>query len=238
MLQKILKPDAQQNTSFDLLTAAGSPAYSFPVNVIDNLRYLIARIQRTQPFPTRLALASALRGEGVTYLTYALGTTLAHDRPSQVCVVDLNWHWPGQSPFASQVNLGLAGVLSGEAALEDVITPTSLANLWVLPAGRLEADKRALVAGSAVLHQQIEQISQRFDHLIIDLPAVLSTSDSITLAALSTAMCLVIKQGVTNDSDVRAALDVISHLPILGTILNQVSYHAPAPWIEMLLNQD
>jgi Mrp family chromosome partitioning ATPase len=238
MLQKIIKPDTQENAAFDLLTAAGSPAYSFPGKVIDNLRYLIARAQRSQPFPARLGMISALRGEGVTYLAHALGATLAQDRPAQICVVDLNWHWPVPSPFAGPENKGLADVLSGTASLDKVIAPTNLYNLWVLPAGSLDKERRSLVAGCEALRAQIDQLSLRFDHLILDLPAVLATSDALTLAPLSTACCMVIRQGMTNDSDVRAALDVISHLNILGAVLNQVSYYTPAPWIDVLLDQE
>jgi Mrp family chromosome partitioning ATPase len=238
MLPKIINPDFELSSSFDLHTSAGAPAMSFPIKVIDNLRYLVARIQRSQPFPTRLALTSALRGEGVTYLTYALGTTLAHDRPASICIVDLNWHWPFQSPFVDPENPGIAGVCLGEAALDEVITTTGQANLSVLPAGSLSKDQYTFIAGSAGLQNLISQLGQRFDHLIMDLPAVLATSDSVTLAPLSNACCLVIRHGVTADSDARSALDVISHLPVLGTILNQVSFATPTPWIEMLLEKE
>jgi Mrp family chromosome partitioning ATPase len=212
----------------------GVPVYNFPIEVVDNLRYTITRIERNASLPLRLAIVSALREEGVTYLTQALAATVAHDMPLSVCVVDLNWWWPSTTILVGQDNPGLAGVFTGEATLEEIIVPTGLPNLALAPAGQLPIERRPVIARSQVLVQIMEQLSKEFDHLILDVPAVRATTDSVPLASLSDACCLVIRQGVTTAEDVRLALDEIDHLSILGVILNQVRLKTPRAILKLI----
>jgi Mrp family chromosome partitioning ATPase len=229
MQMKFWKRKTKEPASPSLILSKknGVPVYNFPIEVVDNLRYTVTRIERNSSLPPRLAIVSALREEGVTYLTQALAATVAHDMPVSVCVVDLNWWWPSATMLAGQDNPGLAGVFNGEATLEEIIVPTSLPNLALVPAGQLPAERRPVIARSQVLVQIMEQLSKEFDHLILDVPAVRATTDAVPLASLGDACCLVIRQGVTTAEDVRLALDEIDHLSILGVILNQVRLKTP-----------
>jgi len=205
----------------------GEPIHNFPGAVVDNLRHTITRIERNSPLPARLAIVSALREEGVTYLTQALAATLAHDMPVSVCVVDLNWWWPSTTTLVEEDNPGLAGMFTGEATLEDIIVPTNWPNMALVPAGHLPIERRPVIARSQMLVQIIEELSKEFDHLVLDVPAVRATTDAVPLASLGEACCLVIRQGVTTVEDVRLTLDEIDHLPILGVILNRVRLKTP-----------
>jgi len=55
----------------------GTPLQKFSGEVVDNLRYMVTRILRNGQLPSRLSMVSALRGEGVTYLSQALAATIA-----------------------------------------------------------------------------------------------------------------------------------------------------------------
>ncbi|NJO82711.1 MAG: CpsD/CapB family tyrosine-protein kinase, partial [Blastochloris sp.] len=63
--------------------------------------------------------------------------------------------------------------------------------------------------------------------VLLDIPAVLYTSDSIALASFSQSVALVTRQGVTPMNAVKSALDEIKHLPVLGVLLNQVRIYTP-----------
>lgn len=242
MWHKLQKPDMDPNSAFTVPDASGVPVFSYPNKVIDNIRYMLARIQRDHPehapLPRRLAMVSALRGEGVTYLCHALGATAANDFPVQVCMVELNWHWPYRSPLVNPENPGMAGVLNGWAKVEDALVPTGWPNLFVLPAGRFEPNQLPVLARSEQLRKLLNQLNERFDHLILDIPAILSTSDSVPLAGLANGICLVIRHGVTMETDVRAALDEIRHLPVIGTVLNQSEYATPSALVDLLVGRD
>jgi Mrp family chromosome partitioning ATPase len=212
----------------------GAPAYNYPFEVIDNLRYMVTRITCKEPLPARLAMVAALRQEGVTYLTQALATTIANDFKVRVCIVDLNWWWPASFRLAAEDNPGLVGVIAGKAKLEDVIAPTGWSNLAFVPAGEVPIEQRPVIARSEELRQILDDLKRQYDHLILDIPAVRATNDAIPLASLGDACCLVIRQGVTTMEDLRPALDEIDHLPMLGVILNKERLFTPAPILKLI----
>ena len=80
----------------------------------------------------------------------------------------------------------------------------------------------------------VTELRGRYDYVLIDVPAILSTSDAIPLASLTDSCCLVIRQGVTQIDDVRMALDDVSHLPMLGVIMNQVELKTPSFIMRMI----
>jgi hypothetical protein len=132
---------------------------------------------------------------------------------------------------------GLAGVIMDSVSLDDALTQTNQPNLALLPAGDLSLALRPAMARSVALKACIEQLSRRFDHVLLDIPAILTTSDAIALASLSSACCMVVRQGVTPVSSVRRALDDIKHLSMLGIVLNQARVTLPR-WVQTLVPQE
>jgi Mrp family chromosome partitioning ATPase len=220
--------------SLTIRDANDAPAVSFPGELIENLRYMITRLGQRGELPTTLSMVAALRQEGVTSLSLALAATIANDLMARLCVVELNWWWPSTSPLVSPGNRGLAAVIANEAGLDEVIVSTGWPNLSLLPAGDMPRDNRPVVARSLALKDTLKELSQRFDYLILDIPAILATNDAIPLAALGSASCLVIRQGVTSVEDVRLALDDIAQLKILGTVLNRAKLSTPPRLVKLI----
>ena len=206
----------------------GVPLMTFPSKVVAPLRHMVARAARNEPFPSRLAVMASLRQEGVTYLAHALATTMAHDMEATVCVIELNWQWPSNILSAVTDNGGLTAVLTNETKLDDAIIRTGLPNLALLPAGNMAIERRSSFARSSLLKETITQLSEQFDHLLLDIPAILASNDAIPLASLSADACLIVRQGVTAVEDARLALDDVDHLSILGVIMNQVHLYTPS----------
>jgi Mrp family chromosome partitioning ATPase len=205
---------------------------------------------------------AAMRGEGVTYTTLGLAATLASDMNVRVCAVELNWAWPGmtrQQPVtaarrrpwqrkpADTANAelgggsaggpGLAAVVSGAAKLDDALLPTSLPNLRILPAGNAPEAQRPALARSEQLTRCLDELSERFDHLLLDIPAIMVTSDSVAIASRCDACCVVVRQSVTRSTAIRQALDEIKHLTVLGVVLNQARFHTPR-WLLNAIPQE
>ena len=132
---------------------------------------------------------------------------------------------------------GLAAVLTGSAPLDEALVQTALPNLALLPAGDLTLAQRPAMARSDALKACIDRLGRRFDHIMLDIPAILATSDAIALASLGSACCIVVRQGVTPASNVRRALDDVKHLPMLGVILNQADTKLPR-WVRALVPQE
>ena len=203
---------------------------------VHSYRHMLSRLNREgYALPNKLGLLATLRQEGNTYTATALATTMATDLQKSICVVELNWHWPGLTKLLPQLESpGLAAVLQDEASLDDAIVATGLPNLSLLPAGELALEKRPITARSQKLTDTITELSQKFDHLLLDVPAILATSDAITLATLSDACALVIHQGVTPIGDVKRALDDVEHIQMLGVIMNQVAIKTPKLFLRMI----
>ena len=220
-------PDAPQ-LPVTIKAAAGTAGITFSGPVINSHRQLLDRLRRRSPLPAVLGLTATLREEGVTYSALALGATWAADTDAAICVVELNWYWPGlQNLVKETASPGVAGVLNQEATLEEALIATNLPNLHLLPAGEMPLARRPGAARGKPLPQTITMLKERFDCLLLDIPAILAVSDAVPLAALSDTVCLVIKQGVTTIESSKRALDEIAHLPIAGVILNQVAIKTP-----------
>ena len=215
-------------------TIDGQNLQTFPAEVIDALRLAVSRLISKKTLPPRLALVSALRQEGVTYISRALATIIANDLDTSVCAVELNWWRPDKTLILPEGNKGLAGVLADEIKLEQALMPTDRPNLLILPAGKMSVANRPVFARSDYLKETLLKLSEQCEYMILDIPAILSTNDSIPLASLGDACCLVVNQGVTSVEKVRLALDEIDQLPILGVIMNRVKIATPAPLLNLI----
>lgn len=233
-LRRKRKDDVEAVPPLALPAVDGTAARVFATDLVESLRHMITRLTRTEPLPPRVALTAALREEGVTTISEALATTIAHDLGARVCIVDLNWWWSAASPLVAADNAGLAAVLKEEATLDDVIAPTGWSNLAYVPAGELPQHQRPVTARSPELKQILAALEQRFDHLLLDVPAILATNDAVPLVSLAPACCLVVRQGVTSVENVQRALREIDHLTLLGVVLNQARLATPRPLLHLI----
>lgn len=203
----------------------------------------ITRLTATRPLPRTIALIAATRQEGVTYLAQAIGAIIASDLTRRVCVVELNWNWPrlgvahNEPPIAPPTPAGLAEVLAGVVRIDDALIPTSIEGLSLLAAGNLPLEQRSATIRGNALREQIALLRDRFDHLILDVPAILTTSDAIPLAGIADASCVIVRQGVTPRQTLLRALDDVKHLDMLGIMLNQVRVATPA-WLRGFIPQE
>ena len=248
LLRRFTNPTPQtHDLPIALRAANGDTICVFPADVISNIRQLENTLIYNHTMPKLLGLVAALGGEGVTYVSLALGTTLATDLPASICVVETNWYTPEQlarivgrrvaSPRAEPASAGLASVLNRTCTLDQALVPTTLPNLQLLPAGDMPTHLRPSMARSDALKQCLAQLSERFDHIILDIPAIHATSDAIALASLTNACCVVIRQGITPMAQVRQAIDSLQHLNLLGVVFNQMHSDLPR-WMHALIPQE
>lgn len=184
-------------------------------------RYLSAQLGRSDGLPSRLAFTSAISGEGVSFVSMAFAATLAHDTRRRVGLVQLNW-WNQNAE-----RKGLSDVILRGAQIEDVVLDTSDSCLAVIPSGYANGLDRAILARDGTLDKFLNVLEDQYDHLILDLPAVLLTSDSVVLADLTDALALVVRHGVTSYDQVEEAVRQLGEDRISGIILNQEQSRIP-----------
>ena len=178
--------------------------------------------------PPKTIMVTSLQPEdGKTSTVTNLATTLAQLGAGEVLVVDADMRRPnlheilgvGQAP-------GLSTFLTGQASLEQVIVPTRVPNLSMIPAGRSPLNPAELLA-SERLGQSLETLGRRFTHIVLDTGPIFGVSDALILAARVEGVVLVLRQGrAGRDVAQRAIRNLLSvRSRLLGVILNDVDVH-------------
>jgi Mrp family chromosome partitioning ATPase len=270
-----------------IIDDVGHLVHMTPPRVAGAMRYFLARVQLhdAQGLPERLALTSALIGEGVTYVTRSLAAAIAYDTDASVVIVDLTFRRPGgpnrpakgtsrrrtlkpagepvladaqakegaeeapaeEAPAegapaegapAEEIDDGdtkpdapsrptLADAIESDARLDDIIIPTTNPRLSMIQAGGVPVARRPALAQGRPLASLLDQLDERFDHVLLDLPPVLASSDAMNLAQLADAYVLVVRQGSTSEGQVEAAVDELQGGETLGVILNRFDSDIP-----------
>jgi succinoglycan biosynthesis transport protein ExoP len=120
---------------------------------------------------------------------------------------------------------GLAEVLTGQAALDDVLAATTVSNLDLLSAGAVPPDPPALL-GSVKMDELLNQLCARYQHVIIDSAPVMPISDSIVLSQHVDGVVMVVGRTTSRQLVKRACLRMSdAGAKLLGAVLNRISAH-------------
>jgi len=206
----------------------------FPAALVESLRYLVGRFQLGEnvELRSRIAVVSALHGEGVTTISRTLAAVIANDLDVRVCWVDLSWP-ADRSPNAAAEIQGYDGIyeiLSGRVALEAALQHTDDPRLVILRAGRIPDPQRAELARSPLLAVLLDDLEKQFDCVVFDMPPILAGSAGLGLVRHTDAYLLVVRHGVTTTQQVRAAADELRAVPSIGVVLNRYRSRVPG-WL-------
>lgn len=93
----------------------------------------------------------------------------------------------------------------------------------VLPSGPIPPDPSALL-GSRGMAELLDQLSQRYDLVLVDAPPLLATPDAAVLAGRAGGTLLVVRIGRTRRAQLRRATAALrsADARVLGTVLNMV----------------
>jgi polysaccharide biosynthesis transport protein len=170
-----------------------------------------------------ITVSSSRPREGKTTTTIYLGTTMAQSG-QKVLLIDTDLRRPRlHKSLGVSRERGITTLLLGEATYEDVIKSTDVPNLYVLPCGPQPPNPAELLLTKR-FKTVLEDLSQRFDRILLDSPPLLAVTDAAVLARTSEGVVLVAQSGATRIDDVAASVRQIRDVeaPILGVILNTV----------------
>ncbi|GAA3255719.1 polysaccharide biosynthesis tyrosine autokinase [Nonomuraea helvata] len=173
--------------------------------------------------PKSLVITSCLPNEGKSSTCSNLAITLAQ-AGWQVLLVDADLRRPRLPDyFGIEGAVGLTDVLIGKARLAEVIQTWGEPRLSVLPSGQIPPNPSELL-GSRMMHQLLDQLTDKYDMVIIDAPPLLPVTDAATLAAVCDGVLLVARYGKTRQEHVQRAMEQLTSVKarIVGTVLNFV----------------
>lgn len=129
----------------------------------------------------RVSITSSVPGEGKSTTLANLGVTMAQTGSKVIIVnADLRRPFIGKL-FGLSEQKGLTSVLMGRMTLDQVILPTHVPNLSVLPSGPIPPNPSELL-GSQAMTNLLEELDPKADMILVDCPPVIAVADAAILA--------------------------------------------------------
>lgn len=182
-----------------------------------------------------LGICSAIAGEGRTSVGVGLAVTIAQDFPNRrVLLVETDLQRPVLAEdFGVDNSPGLTDCLMSGLPLLGACRATYLPNLHIVPAG-----EPTNVAGrplrSSLMANIVDAMRQSYEVVILDLPPLLTNSDSILLTDLADGVICVVRTGVTPVALLNRALEQLEVGKLRGLVLNGVGSAVPG-WLRRLV---
>jgi succinoglycan biosynthesis transport protein ExoP len=187
---------------------------------------------------SRILITSAEPGAGKSTVTANLAISLARDG-RRVLAVDGDLRIPSLHEIFELPNeTGLSTllvnrILTEELEVDEVVQPTQVTNLSVLTSGAAILDPSERL-GSRDMAALVGTLSNRYDVVLVDTPALLSVSDAAELVSVVEAVLLVVREGHTTRQgahDAREQLDTVK-APRIGVVVNSSSETVPSYYLQ------
>jgi capsular exopolysaccharide synthesis family protein len=173
--------------------------------------------------PKTVLVTSAIQGEGKTTLSSNLA--LAFSQLGPTLLIDADLRKPRVASVTNvKQDLGLVEVVAGQRALKDSVSRDPDApNLYILKAGTIPPNPLELLSSDRFL-RLLEEMKNRFEHVVLDSAPVLPVSDSVVVARNVDAVVMVVQAGRTTH---RMAADAVKRMRTaavtpVGVVLSQV----------------
>jgi receptor protein-tyrosine kinase len=205
-----------------------TPAISFdtdnsaPAEAFRKLRTNLQFLAVDHP-PRVIVITSSSPSEGKSTTSINIALALAEAEHS-VVLVDGDLRRPRLAKYLDVLgSVGVSTVLSGGAALDEVLQTTKFPRFSVLAAGPTPPNPSELL-GSLAAEKMLAELRSRFDYVIIDSAPLLAVTDGAILAAKSDGALVVVKAGKTRRDQLAHAIGMLHDVgaTLLGAVLTMM----------------
>ncbi|KJJ85406.1 capsular exopolysaccharide family protein [Candidatus Omnitrophus magneticus] len=214
-----IKEFAKENID-NFYKVADSYIYSEMAGAFRNLQVALLFSSSEKEMKTFL-ITSANAKEGKTTVASNIAISFAHAEENTLLIDADIKKGDLSNVFGCSDKPGLSNILQGDATLESAEIRTTIKNLSILPAGRLISAATEILETEKV-NALIAEVKSKFQRVIIDIPAILVSSEALILGGKCDGTIFVIKEGVTELQTILSAkkrLDV-AKIKINGALLN------------------
>jgi receptor protein-tyrosine kinase len=169
----------------------------------------------------KLAIVGAGRNEGRSYLTANLAVVFSQ-LGQKTLLVDADMRRPKQHRYFGVDNQdGLSTVLSGRTKSEPVKRLPVFVDLSILSAGPTPPNPQELL-GRTHFQLLLDDLSQRYDIILIDTPASEETADATAVAVRAGGALVVVRRNRSKATALQNLCSSITGLggQVVGTVLN------------------
>ncbi len=170
-------------------------------------------------------ITSPLPNEGKSITCANLAISFA-EIGGKVLLLECNLRKPSQEKlFNSEVQNGLSDFLEQRCTVSEIITPTSYANLDLIPAGHIPNNPSELLDSNKIstLFSELEEI---YNYIIVDTPPVNIVTDTSILATYKEMeIIFVVRRNYTKHKDIKEAIRRLEFVngKVKGFILNDLA---------------
>jgi len=172
----------------------------------------------------KFCVTSGMPGEGKSITILNLAISFA-EAGQKVLLVDADLRRPALARLLVEKPApGLSNVLAGLNTPEEAIRIEVRPNLDILFCGDTPPNPSELL-GSEKMMEFVEQMSQKYDYILIDTPPVNVVSDACIVAGLLDGVLLLARKDRSNKESIKKAVNQLqlTGAKLLGFILNGVT---------------
>ena len=193
-----------------------------------NVRSSIFFMPYEGPRPKTLLITSAVPNEGKSTISANLAITMALSGAKTLLIDGDLRRGALREDFEITSKIGFSEVLKQEVNWREVVVPTSLSSLFVLPRGNtISQPSEHLLRESTDAF--LKDIYNHYDYIIIDSSPVLAADDTTSLAPKIDATLFVVRLSYTSARLTKKALELLYNrqVNVPGVILNYVDTSLP-----------
>lgn len=140
-----------------------------------------------------IMITSSISGEGKTFCTANLASIIAMNG-KKVLIMGCDLRKPTlHKVFNISNEVGFTSFIMGNNTYEEVILPTSIENLFVLPAGPIPPNPAELIE-TKEMESLFIKVKKEFDYIIIDTPPIALVADALSLASYADLTLYLVRQ--------------------------------------------
>lgn len=201
-----------------------APFYDRSSIISEQYRSLRTRLltQNPQNDHRVIAVTSAIPREGKSVTTANLGVVMSEIRHFKVMVVDGDFRRGRLSRLLDlQPGPGLADLLRGEAAYEEVVQKTAIPNLYCVAAGETSGRSAAELLSSHRSSAVIRRFQTEFHYTLFDTPPATTVTDAGIVGQMCNGVIMIVRLKFTPEPIARRAVRLlkVNKIPILGLLL-------------------
>ena len=184
-----------------------------------NMQYFLANSDRAV-----VMISSALSGEGKSFTSVNLSALLAKGNKKTI-LIGLDLRKPtAHARFSLSNEIGLSTYLINFNTLDEVILPTHIENLSVIPSGPIPPNPAELIE-SPKMEELLEKLKEQFEFIILDTPPIAYVADSMLLTKYTDINLFVLRQNYSPKNVIKVIDEIYTSgkMKNMGIVINDVN---------------
>lgn len=176
-----------------------------------------------------IGITSSFPAEGKSYCSINIAYSIAKSG-SRVLLMEGDLRKPslGYKLMMRSASIkGLTDLLCGMTNVKEAVIKSNLhENLDLILSGKLPPNPQELL-GSNRMVKLVEALSKAYDYIIVDLPPVISVSDTLSLSNCLDGVVLVVREKMSQKRILKDSVKQLKHagIKVFGFVFNDVSFN-------------